>query len=41
MKNMNAIGLDQEKSQKLAADLNNLLANYHILYKYKRISLEY
>ncbi|MFT3679580.1 MAG: Dps family protein [Ferruginibacter sp.] len=33
MKNLNAIGLDTKKSQKLAEKLNELLANYSIFYQ--------
>ncbi len=33
MKNLNAIGLDIEKSQQLAGKLNALLANYSIFYQ--------
>lgn len=32
MKNLNAIGLDTEKSNELAGKLNGLLANYSIFY---------
>jgi starvation-inducible DNA-binding protein len=33
MKNLNAIGLDSKKSEKLAKTLNELLANYAIFYQ--------
>ena len=33
MKTLNHIGLNQEKTQKLASNLNNLLANYSIFYQ--------
>lgn len=36
MKNLNAIGLDQEKSAELAKKLNVLLANYSIFYQNTR-----
>ncbi len=36
MKNLNAIGLDQAKSKKLAEDLNILLANYSVFYQNTR-----
>lgn len=36
MKNLNAIGLDQEKSKELAEKLNGLLANYSIFYQNTR-----
>jgi starvation-inducible DNA-binding protein len=36
MKTMNAIGLDEGKSKKLAANLNELLANYSIFYQNTR-----
>src|SRR5688572_32836851 len=36
MKNLNAIGLDSNKSKHLAAKLNELLANYSIFYQNTR-----
>lgn len=36
MKNVNAIGLDQDKSEKLASRLNELLANYSVFYQNTR-----
>ena len=36
MKNLNAIGLDIKKSEKLAAKLNELLANYSVFYQNTR-----
>ena len=36
MKNLNAIGLDNQKSKKLAENLNDLLANYSIFYQNTR-----
>jgi starvation-inducible DNA-binding protein len=36
MKNMNAIGLDNEKAKHLAEKLNELLANYSIFYQNTR-----
>lgn len=36
MKNLNAIGLDQSKSEELAKRLNELLANYSIFYQNTR-----
>lgn len=36
MKNLNAIGLDQSKSEDLAKRLNELLANYSIFYQNTR-----
>ncbi|MCB0631824.1 MAG: Dps family protein [Saprospiraceae bacterium] len=36
MKNLNAIGLDQEQSKELAEKLNVLLANYSIFYQNTR-----
>ncbi len=36
MKNMNSIGLDIKKSEKLASKLNELLANYSIFYQNTR-----
>ena len=36
MKNLNAIGLDSKKSEKLAKTLNELLANYAIFYQNAR-----
>lgn len=33
MNNLNAIGLDSEKSHELASSLNNLLANYSVFYQ--------
>lgn len=36
MKNLNAIGLDKAKSEKLAAKLNILLANYSVFYQNTR-----
>lgn len=36
MKNINAIGLDKDKSEKLAKKLNTLLANYSIFYQNTR-----
>lgn len=36
MKNLNAIGLDNKKSEKLAGNLNNLLADYAIFYQNTR-----
>ena len=36
MKNTNAIGLDKEKSEKLAEKLNGLLANYSVFYQNSR-----
>lgn len=36
MKNMNAIGLDSNKSEQLADKLNELLANYSIFYQNTR-----
>jgi len=36
MKNLNRIGLDQEKSKTLANQLNSLLANYSIFYQNTR-----
>ena len=36
MANLNAIGLDNKKSQKLADKLNDLLANYSIFYQNTR-----
>lgn len=36
MKNLNAIGLDSEKSKNLADKLNELLANYSIFYQNTR-----
>jgi hypothetical protein len=37
MKNLNAIGIDEKKSKKLAEKLNVLLANYSIFYQNTRI----
>jgi len=36
MKNLNAIGLDREKSEALAGKLNELLANYSVFYQNTR-----
>jgi starvation-inducible DNA-binding protein len=36
MKNLNAIGLDKEKSEVLAGKLNELLANYSVFYQNTR-----
>ena len=36
MKNTNAIGLDKDKSEKLAKKLNTLLANYSLFYQNTR-----
>ncbi len=36
MKNTNAIGLDKEKTEKLAKKLNGLLANYSVFYQNTR-----
>lgn len=36
MKSTNAIGLDKDKSEKLAKKLNNLLANYSVFYQNTR-----
>lgn len=36
MKNLNAIGLDKSKAEKLASKLNDLLANYSIFYQNTR-----
>lgn len=36
MKNLNAIGIDEKKSKKLAEKLNILLANYSIFYQNTR-----
>lgn len=36
MKNTNAIGLDKDKSEKLAKKLNSLLANYSLFYQNTR-----
>ena len=36
MKNLNAIGLDQKKSAKLAEKLNELLSNYSVFYQNTR-----